>query len=73
MSILSTGIDIGHRAGFEEGRLKGIQNLIQMGRNLHLDDPVIIEQLCSLYHLDLSLAKKFLQNYSENNIHITDT
>ncbi len=65
MSILSIGIDI--------GRAEGIQNLIRMGRNLHLDNPVIIEQLCSLYHLNLSLAKKFLQNYSEDNIHITDT
>lgn len=62
MSILSTGIEIGHKAGREEE----IQNLIQMGRNLHLDDSVIIDQLCSLFNLDLNSAKELLRNFSKD-------
>ena len=65
MSILSTGIEIGRKAGQEEERLNGIHNLIQMGRNLRLDDSVIIEQLCNLFSLDSSSAKKLLQNFSK--------
>jgi len=59
MSILSTGIEI--------GRTEGIQNLIRMGQNLHLDDSVIIEQLCSLFNLDLNSAKELFQNFSKGS------
>ena len=71
MSILSTGIDIGrkagHEAGLEEGRLEGIHAIINVLREHNLTDSEIIQQLCKSFHLDTGTAEKMFHDFSHHD------
>lgn len=64
MSILSTGIEIGERKGIEIGEKKGIEigitGFIRMSKELHLDDNIILDQLCRHFDLDQTTARNYL-------------
>ena len=71
MSILSTGIDIGRKAGLEEGRkegrLEGIHAIINVLREHNLTDSEIIQQLCKSFHLDTGTAEKMFHDFSHHD------
>ena len=68
MSILSTGIEIGEK-GLEIGQKKGLEvgiaGLIHMGKELHLSEDVILEQLCKSFDLDQATARKYLDTFEK--------
>ena len=57
MSILSTGIEIGEK--------KGIIAMIRMGREFHLSDDAILEQICKSFDLDQAAARKYLDTFEK--------
>ena len=72
MSILSTGIEIGEKKGLEIGKKEGIEigekkgieigitEFIRMSKELHLDDDIILNQLCRHFDLDQATARNYL-------------
>ena len=65
MSILSTGIEIGEKKGIEIGQKKGILAMIRMGREFHLSDDTILEQICKNFDLDQITAKEYIDSFGK--------
>jgi len=65
MSILSTGIEIGEKKGIEIGQKKGILAMIRMGREFHLSDDTILEQICKNFDLDQITAKGYIDSFGK--------
>ena len=65
MSILSTGIKIGEKKGIEIGQKKGILAMIRMGREFHLSDDTILEQICKNFDLDQITAKGYIDSFGK--------
>lgn len=57
MSILSTGIEIGEK--------KGILAMIRMGREFHLSDDTILEQICKNFDLDQITAREYIDSFGK--------
>ena len=65
MSILSTGIEIGEKKGIEIGQKKGILAMIRMGREFHLSDDTILEQICKNFGLNQATAREYLDSFDK--------
>lgn len=65
MSILSTGIEIGEKKGIEIRQKKGILAMIRMGREFHLSDDTILEQICKNFDLDQITAKEYIDSFGK--------
>ena len=63
------GIEIGEKKGIEIGEKKGIEigvaGLIRMGKELHLSEDVILEQICKNFGLDQATAREYLDSFEK--------
>ena len=63
------GIEIGEKKGIEIGKKKGLEigvaGLIRMGREFHLSDDTILEQICKNFDLDQTTAREYIDSFGK--------